>query len=76
MRVLAFIRAMKWKGLIITAVVTAILGLMLTLYSCTPGSVNEEETVSVEKTEVTLPGSGKETKKDDAVCTATSCEVE
>ncbi|MCD6062928.1 MAG: hypothetical protein K0R82_839 [Flavipsychrobacter sp.] len=75
MRVLAFIRAMKWKGLIVTAVVTAILGLMLTLYSCKPGSVKEKESVEVEMVEAkTLPGSGK-AKDDGGVCTPTSCEV-
>lgn len=75
MRVLAFIRAMKWKGLIITAVVTAILGLMLTLYSCKPGSV-KQESVEVETVEAkTLPGGGEGAKEKDAVCTATSCEV-
>ena len=76
MRVLAFIRAMKWKGLIITAVVTAILGLMLTLYSCKPGSVKTEskatETVDVK----TLPGSGKDQKDEKAVCTVNGCEEE
>lgn len=76
MRVLAFIRAMRWKGLIITAVVTAILGLMLTLYSCKPGSVKNEskttETVDVK----TLPGGGKDQKDDQAVCTVNGCEEE
>lgn len=75
MRVLAFVRAMKWKGLIITAVVTAILGLVLTLYSCSPGSVKEEESVNVEKVDATLPGSSKEVKKDEVVCTPTSCKL-
>ncbi|WP_276132702.1 hypothetical protein [Polluticoccus soli] len=75
MRLLAFIRAMKWKGLIVTAIVTAILGLVLTLYSCKPGSVKEEESVKVEKVDATLPGSGKDAKKDEEVCTPTSCEL-
>ena len=76
MRVLAFIRAMRWKGLIITAVVTAVLGLMLTLYSCKPGSVKTDVTEARAVDVRTLPGGDEVQEKDDASCTATACTVE
>lgn len=76
MRVLAFIRAMRWKGLIITAVVTAVLGLMLTLYSCKPGSVKTDVTETRAVDVQTLPGGDGLPEKDEANCTATACTIE
>ena len=76
MRVLAFIRAMRWKGLIITAVVTAVLGLMLTLYSCKPGSVKTDVTETHAVDMQTLPGDEAVKEKEEANCTATACTIE
>ncbi len=67
MKVLAFIRAMRWKGFIIAAVVTAALGLILTIYSC-----NKPQKVKKETTEEVMVN--KPDVKEEA-CTVESCVI-
>lgn len=65
MRTMAFIRAMKWKSLIITFILTSILGVVLTIYSCKPANSTY---VSTNKEELAV-------RKEPAepICTAASC---